>query len=85
VRSRSARNTNRNTLHIRNSYTKDQHLKNITKLLHNITREKSNQERIKDPHDFMAYPTLFFRTVANGAPVKRKRGQKKFKTMVEPE
>jgi len=54
-------------------------------LLHNITREKTNQERIKDPNDFMAYPSLFFRTVKEDAPVKKRKITKKCKTTVESE
>ena len=46
-----------------NSFVKQQHIQNITRLLYSITKEKTNHDRLKDPHDFIAYPSLFFRTV----------------------
>lgn len=42
-RAKSARSNNRNSLQIENTYIKEQHLKNIKKLLYNITRDKTNQ------------------------------------------
>lgn len=40
-----------------------EHHKNIEHLYDFISREKSMADRIKDPHDFFAYPTYFFRDV----------------------
>ena len=53
------------------NFVKEEHLKNIKKLLTAITEEKTNQQRLKDPNDFMAYPTYFFRKEAETAPVKK--------------
>lgn len=59
------------------NFVKEEHLKNIKKLLTAITEEKTNQQRLKDPNDFMAYPTYFFRKGVETAPVKKGRGRVK--------
>jgi hypothetical protein len=42
-------------------YADQQHIKNIRRLFNNLNREKNYSDRLKDPHDFIAYPSLFFR------------------------
>ncbi len=37
------------------------HLKTIQKLVYSLNKGKTMADRLKDPHDFFAYPALFFR------------------------
>ena len=67
------------------SFMKEQHLKNITRLLYSITKDKTNSQRLKDPHDFIAYPPLFFRNVATSTPVKKKKKRTKVRLASQSE
>ena len=46
-------------------------------MLNTITQDKTNQERLKNTNDFIAYPALFFRTVTTATPALRKKKKKK--------
>ena len=74
--------TNYSHLHIsyskKQQYDDQQHLRNIRQLVAILNREKTFFERKKDPHDFFAYPALFFREVPKPTQ-KPKKKQKKLR------
>lgn len=37
------------------------HIRNIKHLIERLNSPKTMRDRLKDPYDFFAYPTLFFR------------------------
>lgn len=73
-----------NYSHLHTTYSKkqqyddQQHLRNIRQLVATLNRGKTIAERNKDPHDFFAYPALFFRDVPK-QPAKPMKKQKKLK------
>lgn len=61
-------------------YEDQQHLKTIQQLFHTLNKGKTLAERSKDPHDFFAYPALFFREVEIPKKAKKKQQLKRVKS-----
>lgn len=59
------------------NHDNEEHRKNIKHLLAFISRGKSMTDRLKDPHDFYAYPAYFFRAPE---PNLKKKTKKQTKT-----
>jgi hypothetical protein len=64
-------------------YDDQQHLRNIRQLVETLNRGKTFAERAKDPHDFFAYPALFFRDVEKTTANLAKKQKKAKKTKSE--
>lgn len=58
------------------NHENEEHRKNIKHLLAFITRGKSMADRLKDPHDFYAYPAYFFRASQPNLKKKSKKNTK---------
>lgn len=59
-------------------------MRSIKKLFQVLNSDKKMSDRIKDPHDFIAYPSLFFREVQTKNEAKRlKKKKRSIKTQVK--